>query len=214
MVGCRHQMSRTELEDLCTAKVPNKLLAAVSMMDPSKSMVVPYWLIPTHNMIGIFGNADFKNIGQWLHLHSPMTNPEYSIKDRAWFSKESRCESFPSRVQYKFLWTKTGNTNHPQNKIISAQVEFDNSRSMRHILRPIEKQNYFFAATVSWIQLDTNVEDIIPSPPSLFPKLPDDMFYPFVLGIKSDARSTSIQYTSINCFFFLFTTSYYLIITL
>jgi len=187
-------MTRAEIQNMCRASSPTSDLSSIFKAESSKTIMIPTWLEPTFELVGVFGNADITDVGQWLHADSPITNPDYLIKDRGWIPSEGRCDGLPSKVHYKFLWTKVGNVNTPQNKIMGVEIEFDDKVSLKHILRPHEKQNFMFFTTVTWIESKSASEVEIPPPPTLLPKLPDDFFYPFTIGsITSGSSSKEIN---------------------
>ena len=189
MVGCTQKMTRNELEEICTTSSPHKFLSEIAIAGSSSEPIrIPSWFKPAYNMLGVFGNADPNDVGQWLHIHSHMTHPDYSMKNLVWLPIEGRCEGLPTLVKYKILWTQVGNVQQPQNKIISAQMELDDSYPMRHMLRPLESQKYHFITTVTWVEWKSGKEAEIPPPPRLFPKLPNDFFYPFSIGKRTTTK--------------------------
>ena len=72
MVGCSKLLTAEELKQLCTSSSSSSSssssLTTTILNDDGTETVVPVWLRSTHVAVGVFGNADPTNLGQWLRV--------------------------------------------------------------------------------------------------------------------------------------------------
>jgi hypothetical protein len=114
-VGCAQPMTRDELKEFCTSDQHPMLL---EQKIGDATFVYPKWLESNQEYLGIFGNADPRDVNQWLKIESPMNEPEFSVKSRNWLDLESKCLGMPTRMKIEILWTHVGNVENPQSKIL------------------------------------------------------------------------------------------------
>lgn len=104
-------------------------------------------LLLLFSYVGAFGNADPLDASQWFQLAQQSAVP--LVSNRRWSESSSTCSAMITGqktsleldllfdvsyylicregVHYKFLVVYTGEKKHPQNKIVSAAVEFATS---------------------------------------------------------------------------------------
>lgn len=72
-----------------------------------------------YSKIGIYGNSDPSDAKQWLDLEA--SRPTTS---RSWNDAAGTCNGLITGINYQFLVAYTGERKNPQNKIISAAIEY------------------------------------------------------------------------------------------
>ena len=86
-------------------------------------------------------------------------------------------------VHYRFLVAYSGESNHPQNKIIAAAIDYSAEDWTLSLLPGDETsvQTFPLFTTVSFINKDEQAtKEYFPPPPPVLFKVPYDVFYPFV----------------------------------
>mmetsp|Transcript_27905 Transcript_27905/g.41133 ORF Transcript_27905/g.41133 Transcript_27905/m.41133 type:complete len:450 (+) Transcript_27905:567-1916(+) len=196
-VSCMKELTRAELKELCISTI-NSDLSAKSI--GSDTMYVPRWLMTDQDLIGIFGNADPLDRSQWIRIHSLLDDDpaNAAVRSRVWLPSEGRCDGLLTKLQFHVLWTYVGSVDNPQAKIISAQKNYDESTSLKHVLWPTQSQKFEFVTTVTWTFARPDDAFVKPPPPTLLFSVPHDVFYPFQMDQSDALRNFEPKFYLLN----------------
>lgn len=137
---------------------------------------------PPSTYVGKFGNSDPSIKDQWVLLSSGEEanpyDPSFSIPART-------CRNMKVTAHLLFATAQIGEVQNPQATIRSASVIYETKDMTFLNADPFLPQAFVFSYTVSFqALLQEDVEYVPPGPPIL-PKLPWDLFYPFVIAPAS-----------------------------
>merc|ERR1711991_289907 len=189
--GCSMKLTKSELESLCCAGNTN--CPAPSSSSYSTSEGIPIFLNVsdfTKGMwVGQYGNADPMDPSQWISISSPS-----SLTSRIWDEASSTCRNMYSGLSYQFLIAKTGGREFPQNKVISARVQYIESDWVwrQAVDDSMATQSFPLSSAVTFVYKDDEkFNGYTPPPPPIIFNVPYDVFYPF--EIENAATSTKQQ---------------------
>eukprot|EP00602_Paraphysomonas_sp_CaronLab_P009931 CAMPEP_0185036376 /NCGR_PEP_ID=MMETSP1103-20130426/29281_1 /TAXON_ID=36769 /ORGANISM="Paraphysomonas bandaiensis, Strain Caron Lab Isolate" /LENGTH=686 /DNA_ID=CAMNT_0027573895 /DNA_START=94 /DNA_END=2154 /DNA_ORIENTATION=+ len=179
--SCSLQLNRSSLRSFCCE--------GADLCDPGYSSVysmsngVPVYLDPVEGYIGAFGNADPLDVNQWFALS--VDNPSVLVSNRRWTESSGVCSSMITGVNYKFLVTYAGEKGNPQNKIVSAMVEYKTSDVVMRapVDDEVAEQPITLSITATFIfKENEDLKGYTPPPPPGLLTVPYDVFYPFNIG--------------------------------
>jgi hypothetical protein len=123
ITGCSIHLNRQQFINFCCTGAPGSCLdnTANTMSGDSPYVAangLAYFFNFTQGYIGIYGDADPLDIGQWFKIG-------YSIPadERQWNDLTATCSNAFSGLNIQFLVTYSGEKSNPQNKIVSAQAQ-------------------------------------------------------------------------------------------
>jgi hypothetical protein len=115
--SCTLTLTRAELEGLCCSSSDCSTSETTDYADSSGS---PFFFTNvTAGYVGLWGNSDPLDISQWTSFAIRTASTT-----RAWDSTTGICTGMPTGVNYKFLVVSAAEKSFPQNKIVSAEVEY------------------------------------------------------------------------------------------
>ena len=126
--------------------------------------------------VGIWGDADPTNTADWLEVQVE------SIDDAmSWNAQENTCSNVITGVQYEFLTGNVGSQENAQQKITYVRVKFTYDDWTFYNAREDCPQSFNVYSSSSFVAMDQQVDsNVKPPAPPVFPKLPEDAFYPFL----------------------------------
>lgn len=118
--SCTLSLTRAELEGLCCSSSD---CSTSETTDYANSDGSPFFFTNvTAGYVGLWGNSDPLDISQWTSFAIRTASTT-----RAWDSTTGICTGMPTGVNYKFLVVSAAEKSFPQNKIVSAEVEYTTS---------------------------------------------------------------------------------------
>lgn len=189
--GCMLSLTRAQLQTFCSKG------SATTYTDANG---YPYFFydsqtgaVITNGYVGIYGNADPLDPKQWLEMKviTPTLSP-------SWDDTNGICSGAITGIEYKFLFTQTGEKNHPQNKIIAAYATFTSTDLFWTGAQGDSNslKNFPLSVSVSFINKnDVSLQGYNPPAPPVLFKVPYDVFYPFYES--NSASISSVSYISI-----------------
>jgi hypothetical protein len=158
--SCYRRYSRQELRTECLKQTTTRTIPAELLIDPN-------------TVLGIYGNADLYNFGEWIQVKQ-----EYPQAAVVWNETTSSCVGVINEVRIEVVTTLTGAVRNPQAKILYARMRYLSTTWAAG--DSAATQNYPLVLSVQFKQLKyEETEEYIPPMPSVFPSLSDDIFYPF-----------------------------------
>jgi tectonic-1/3 len=100
-----------------------------------------------------------------------------------------------TEVHYNFLYAKVGQFGNAQKKIVGASVKYVEQditfRCLGSSCNPTATQLFELKAIITFEDSSSDsLKDQIPGPPPIIPKLPKDIFYPFIInGVEKYSAS-------------------------
>jgi hypothetical protein len=149
---------------------------------------VPGFVGSAATRVGIFGNADPLATQQWIELVKPGVTPSTSFDDAL-----RMCLGVVSGVHLQLLYTRVGEINNPQYKVIAAQQTYLTDNWQYASEDPAgAAEPFFFTTAVSFHLLeDKALDTFVPGPPKVV-SLPHDLFYPFdIPDLAGNRRAVS-----------------------
>ncbi|UPQ99778.1 tectonic protein [Chloropicon primus] len=167
-ISVRHQQLLSE----ATTPLPIKLLSGLF---GSTAMSGTY--AGNKAYVGIWGDSSPSNTADWIEFEVE------SIDDgMSWNEQESTCSKVVSGIQYEFLTANVGSQQNPQQKVTYARVKFTyDDWTFSNPSLDACPQPFNVYSSASFVEMDQEVdENVKPPAPPVFPKLPEDAFYPFL----------------------------------
>jgi hypothetical protein len=171
--GCFRTLSLSQLKDLCLKQTASSASAAAPAAIP------PELTLPPNLVVGIFGNADAYNVGEWL----PVRVENVSASAR-WNESSSTCSGLVTELALEFVTAASGATVNPQQKTVFARARYiSGSWSYSQVLAQTKyldrPQRYTLKTSVRFEHMEQAESfEFIPPLPNLFPALSNDVFYP------------------------------------
>ncbi len=127
--------------------------------------------------VGLWGDSDPSNVADWIEVEVESIDDSMS-----WIEEENTCTKVISGVQYEFLTASVGSQQNPQEKIAYARVKFTyDDWTFTNPSLDSCPQSFNVYTSSSFVEMDQEVdENVKPPAPPVFPKLPEDAFYPFL----------------------------------
>jgi len=131
--------------------------------------------------VGNWADANPEVLAEWNEVSPLLGAPSQSM---SWSSASRTCSNVPVGVAYEFLHSKVGNLEHPQHQVSYARLQHVYADwTFADPLAANTAQLFALSSTTRFVpQKQGGAEDVYPLTPPLFPKLPDDFFYPFLSG--------------------------------
>jgi len=147
-------------------------------------------LAGNRTFVAPWADADANNIAEWtageLEL---LAAPELEM---AWDEDTLTCSNVVTGVSYDFLTALVGALTNPQSKVAAAQVGFSYSTwTFRDGAVAAEggAQSFVLSSSVRFAPQDQeSAKGISPDAPPLFPSLPEDILYPFMINGASGSK--------------------------
>jgi hypothetical protein len=183
--SCQMQLTRADLEGLCCSGTD---CTTTETTDYAGSTGAPYWYSNvTAGYIGMYGNSDPLDISQWI----PIAVTSASTT-RSWSDYTGVCSGMVTGINYKFLVVSTAERSFPQNKIVSAEIEYSTSDLYSNI--PFDDttstEAWTLTSTVSFVfSTQDEIEGYSPPAPPVLFKVPYDVFYPFYISPATSNKS-------------------------
>lgn len=136
--------------------------------------------LPTH--VGTMGNAHPWKAWQWTPISAPAAYPPSPV---TYDAGNQVCGGMPATLAVEFLWAAVGEASNPQAKVLGVRYRYlsDSWAFSREDVRDTgagAAQTFAFQTTVTWTQYATSYPGLyVAPPPSVLPKLPADLWYPF-----------------------------------
>ena len=204
MGSCKMLLTREQLKKFCTLDatafappaVPNycpiQTTNAVNfqnLADPSTPLPVQLLsgLFGTASMggvyngmkayVGTWGDSDPSNIADWLQAEV-----ESIDEGMSWNEQESTCSKVISGIESNFFTASVGSQQNPQQKLAYARVRFTyDDWTFNQVGLDTCPQSFNVYSTSAFVEMGQEVEENVKPPaPPVFPKLPEDAFYPFL----------------------------------
>merc|ERR1740117_637229 len=125
--------------------------------------------------IGIFGDASFKLLNDWVEIKKYAAASEGS-----WTDTTQTCRGLITEYRIDVYIAPVGNVLAPQWKVIEAYQSYGTSAVPFRPLTGTSRMGVELRTVVTFIEVPDKVlvEQVKPAP-RLLPEFPDDMFYPF-----------------------------------
>mmetsp|Transcript_50639 Transcript_50639/g.94330 ORF Transcript_50639/g.94330 Transcript_50639/m.94330 type:complete len:725 (+) Transcript_50639:355-2529(+) len=123
-----------------------------------------------------------ENKAGWAEMGAPqLSEPEAMTWDPA----TSTCNNVVAGLAYEFLTARVGPVENPQHKVVDWRIKyvygywrFMDQRGA--LVDPFKMQEFWLNHTVQFVPMDQpGPKGVMPPAPPLFPKLSQDLFYPF-----------------------------------
>ena len=126
---------------------------------------------------GVWGDSDPANTADWIEFEVESLDDGMS-----WNEQEGTCSKVVSGVQYEFLTANVGSQQNPQRKVTYARVKFTyDDWTFSDPALDACPQAFSVYSSSTFVEMDQQVdENVKPPAPPVFPKLPEDAFYPFL----------------------------------
>jgi hypothetical protein len=161
------------------------------------------WWKQEYSFIGIFANADEKDIEHWLQTEKIASN-----SSRIWNDDTKTCHGMISSLRYIFYWTYAGSVDNPQAKILHVTETLVDSESLVHDFEDLaQEKEFIFSSTIHWVYVKSEKDPLSLPPPKWIFAVPDDFYYPFG---TSSAFGRKNRYGIYSIIFTLFTYLYQL----
>ena len=137
-------------------------------------------------VVGTWGDSDPSNANDWLEIEVE------SVEDgRSWDEARRTCNNVPTGLRLEFLTAKVGERTFPQEKVAYARAGFVYDDWTLHGVGALGAQGLWDAeqcphplhvhATAAFVPMDQEADaNVKPPTPPIFPRLPEDAFYPFL----------------------------------
>lgn len=134
------------------------------------------WWKQEHSFIGIFANADEKDIEQWIQTEKIASNST----SRIWQNDTKTCHGMISSLRYIFYWTYAGSVDNPQAKILHVTETVVDSENLIHSNEDVtQEQQFIFSSTIHWVYVKSEQDPLRLPPPKWIFAVPDDFFHPW-----------------------------------
>jgi len=156
MVGCKLQLSLTDLESICTSGLQSYFNTSVTY-------------------VGQWGNSSFLDTSQWRQV----SFDAYDASAGVWGGSTTRtCTGLLNTVHWQFLTKREGSVYNPQTQILSARVKYGTNTWRFLGTNDTYSQDFMVFATAEFFEYEGSASVNSPKAPPLFPKLPHDTLYP------------------------------------
>ena len=167
--SCSNEMSLAGLKRFCKGGDPSKLLqgAMRSYLTQLGSGTV---------LVGVWGNSDVRNPGEWISL----AVDTWPLEAMTWDDGKQSCSNVPTGFAVRLLTGLSFGNGEVQSKILFAQLCFTyDTWVFARSGAAVQQYPLTFMAEFVPKQQDAPVEVLKPAPP-LYVPLPPDLFYPFL----------------------------------
>lgn len=143
---------------------------------------------PIHKMthLGRWGNSSWSNLNGWVKILKDI--PDQLVNPTVGPSLDRTCVSLLTELSIYVFYTDLRSQSNPQSSIVGAKFIYQPGAFSYKCSTPAacqntaKPQNFMIKSSVKWIKItDTDLKEYIPPPPPLLPKIPADVFYPFVM---------------------------------
>eukprot|EP00041_Stephanoeca_diplocostata_P036128 m.1301952 g.1301952 ORF g.1301952 m.1301952 type:complete len:615 (+) comp24807_c1_seq6:299-2143(+) len=141
--------------------------------------------IPTHNVLGMYGNSSQLDLVDWVPLLDRDTSAWASFSGT---DSNNQCLQVATAVDLQILTARIGNIDNAQHTIVGARYKpthttqtFSCTGSLCNPAVPAaqRQQTLLLRFSVAFLDVTSNLVEVRKNEPDVIGKLPHDFFYPF-----------------------------------